>query len=91
MVRRPDIIILDEPTSGLDGESMARIGNILHDMAKQGHIIIVVTHDYEFIAHACSRVVRIEDGIICQDAPVDRMTDDLKSFFLNNKIIEENV
>lgn len=91
MVRRPDIIILDEPTSGLDGESMARIGNILHDMAEQGHIIIVATHDYEFIAHACSRVVRIEDGIICQDAPVDRMTDDLKYFFFNNEVMEENV
>jgi energy-coupling factor transport system ATP-binding protein len=81
MVRRPDIIILDEPTSGLDGESMARIGNILHDMAEQGHIIIVATHDYEFIAKACTRVIWIEDGIICQDAPVDKMTEDMKSFF----------
>lgn len=43
------IIILDEPTSGLCKPQMNTLINFLHDMEREGKIIIIITHDYEFI------------------------------------------
>lgn len=53
------ILLLDEPTSGLDYENMMRISSILKDVAKQGVLCIVVTHDVEFINQVCSRVIGV--------------------------------
>lgn len=53
------ILLLDEPTSGLDYENMMRISSILKDVAKQGALCIVVTHDVEFINQACTRVIGV--------------------------------
>lgn len=53
------IIALDEPTSGLDYDNMIRTGKIVKKLAEEGKIIIIVTHDNEFIANCCNRVVRL--------------------------------
>ena len=43
------IIILDEPTSGLCKPQMNTLINFLHAMEREGKLIIIITHDYEFI------------------------------------------
>ena len=43
------IIILDEPTSGLCRCQMLKIIDYIHEMERSGKIIIIITHDYEFI------------------------------------------
>ncbi len=48
------IVILDEPTSGLCRRQMERMVEDLHEMAKSGKLIIVVTHDFELIK-TCSK------------------------------------
>ena len=45
------IIILDEPTSGLCKPQMNTLINFLHDMEREGKLIIIITHDFEFIKH----------------------------------------
>lgn len=88
IVRNPDIIILDEPTSGMDGRSMSEFSDILRPLAIKGHIIIVVTHDYEFVTSACTRVILLNDGIIQADCPIDRMSKKLKNYFFPHSQIE---
>ncbi len=53
LVKNPEILILDEPTSGLDGKNMEKIGTILQEEAGRGKIVLVVTHDMEFIGKFC--------------------------------------
>ena len=60
----PEILILDEPTSGLDMENMKLIGALLQDTARMGAVVIVITHDSEFIKNCCTTVLRIEKGDI---------------------------
>lgn len=53
------IVIFDEPTSGLDYRHMCEVTSIVRFLAKQGKIVIVVSHDNEFMAEACDRMFRI--------------------------------
>lgn len=55
--RDPEVIILDEPTSGLDGENMRIIGEILRTEAEKNKVIIVITHDLEFVDKCCDEQI----------------------------------
>ncbi len=62
LIAQPAIVILDEPTSGLDAKNMERIGALLQDVAARGGLVLVATHDLEFIQTCCTRVLRMQDG-----------------------------
>jgi energy-coupling factor transport system ATP-binding protein len=49
MLSMKPIIIFDEPTSGLCKKQMDILIEFLNQMAEQEKIIIIITHDYEFI------------------------------------------
>lgn len=49
MLSMKPIIIFDEPTSGLCKKQMDILIEFLNQMVDQGKIIIIITHDYEFI------------------------------------------
>ena len=53
------LLIFDEPTSGLDFRHMCQVEKLMKRLAKEKYIIIVVTHDYEFLNRACKRYIRI--------------------------------
>lgn len=66
--KNPDIIILDEPTSGLDGRNMKRIGTILKEEANKNKVVIVITHDLEFMNECCDCSVELQKGgILCAE------------------------
>lgn len=54
-----NLMIFDEPTSGLDYRHMQEVSAVIRDLAKQGHIILVVSHDNEFITETCDRILKI--------------------------------
>lgn len=64
MICKKEILIFDEPTSGLDLESMLRVTKLIESLSNMGKIIFIITHDYEFIAKSCTRVIQIADGKI---------------------------
>ena len=53
------LLIFDEPTSGLDYARMAEVSGVIRSLARQGRIVLVVTHDQEFLQRACDRVLRL--------------------------------
>lgn len=53
------ILIFDEPTSGLDYARMVEVSGVIRNLAQQGRIVLVVTHDQEFLQRACDRVLRL--------------------------------
>ncbi|EJP29734.1 macrolide export ATP-binding/permease protein MacB [Haemophilus sputorum HK 2154] len=61
-----DIILADEPTGALDSKSGETVLEILQDLHREGHTIIMVTHDPN-IAATASRVIEIKDGRIIKD------------------------
>lgn len=65
---RPDILLADEPTGNLDAATGASIMDLLFGLNEQhGATLILVTHASE-LADRCSRVIRLDDGRIAQDA-----------------------
>ena len=62
LANSPSIIFADEPTGNLDTVSSARVQTILGDLSRrQGHTVLVVTHDPAFAAK-CDRIITIVDG-----------------------------
>ena len=61
-----DVILADEPTGALDRRSGADLMALLAELHREGHTIIIVTHDPEVAAKA-ERIVEISDGVIVSD------------------------
>ena len=53
------LLIFDEPTSGLDFRHMCQVEKLMKQLSEEKYIIIVATHDYEFLNRACKRYIRI--------------------------------
>ena len=61
-----DVILADEPTGALDSKSGKDVLQILNNLNKQGHTVIMVTHDPS-IADQAERVIELKDGHIIAD------------------------
>lgn len=62
-----EIILADEPTGALDSKSGENVMDIILELHRKGHTIILVTHDKHVAEHA-SRVIEIKDGQIIADS-----------------------
>ena len=65
IVNKPSVILADEPTGAHDSKTAAEIMALFRELNKNGHTIIIVTHDLE-IANQCDRIIEISDGEIIQ-------------------------
>ena len=57
----PPLILADEPTGNLDSRSGGEIMKMLHDLNREGHTVVLITHD-NGIAETAKRRVCICDG-----------------------------
>ena len=66
LLQNPDVIILDEPTSALDERSRGALKEYLYEL-KDEKIIIVITHDGDFVEDGEASVVRLLRNDILAD------------------------
>ncbi len=66
LVGHPSVILADEPTGNLDSVTSVEIMDLLTDLHRRGHTLLVVTHDEEVAAHA-RRVITMRDGKIISE------------------------
>jgi energy-coupling factor transporter ATP-binding protein EcfA2 len=59
LMQEREIIILDEPTSGLDYDNMVQVSAAIRSAAEQGKVVLVVSHDVEFINVVADRVFQL--------------------------------
>lgn len=67
LVNNPDILLADEPTGALDTETSIQIMELLKEISKD-RLIIMVTHNPELAKDYSTRIVRLLDGVITDDA-----------------------
>jgi macrolide transport system ATP-binding/permease protein len=60
------IILADEPTGALDRASGQEVMALLHELSREGHTVILITHARE-VAEQAQRIIEIVDGRIVSD------------------------
>ncbi|MEX0661163.1 MAG: ABC transporter ATP-binding protein [Balneolaceae bacterium] len=70
LVNSPSILLADEPTGNLDTKTGDEIMNLFEELYRAGNTIIVVTHENDIANHA-RRILRLRDGLIESDEPVE--------------------
>ncbi len=63
LVTNPDIIFADEPTGNLDSKSANQIIEIIRNLNRRGHTVIVVTHE-SYVGKCAERIIFLKDGKI---------------------------
>ena len=66
LAMRPKLLLFDEPTSALDPELVGEVLAVMHDLARTGMTMIVVTHELAFARDAASNVVFMDRGRIVE-------------------------
>jgi energy-coupling factor transporter ATP-binding protein EcfA2 len=71
---RPRILALDEPTSGLDPRGRREFKTLLHKVRATK---LVTTHDLDFVAEFCSRVLVLDGGQLVADGTAEELLNDM--------------
>ena len=67
LAMNPEVLLFDEPTSALDPEMVGEVLSVMQELAREGMTMLVVTHEMAFARDVSSRVVFMNDGVICEE------------------------
>lgn len=62
MFENPQIILLDEPTNALDVDGIAMVVDLLKDYRNQDRIIVVASHEKEFLEQVADTIFEVQSG-----------------------------
>ncbi len=66
----PPVLVADEPTGNLDLHNAELVLGFFRGLAEAGKTVVVVTHERD-IARYVTRLVRLQDGVVVDEAPVE--------------------
>jgi ABC-2 type transport system ATP-binding protein len=67
----PQILVLDEPTNGLDPVGIAEIRELIIDLSKKGHTIIMASHLLDEVEKVCTHVAILKTGTLITSGSVE--------------------
>ncbi|CAG5080646.1 ABC superfamily ATP binding cassette transporter, ABC protein [Thermobacillus xylanilyticus] len=59
----PPVLLGDEPTGALDSKTSGEVMELMLELNREGHTIILITHNMD-VADQAKRIVRIADGVL---------------------------
>ncbi len=74
LAMKPEVMLFDEPTSALDPEMVGEVLSLMKELAEDGMTMICVTHEMGFAKEVATRVIFMDEGVICEE-------NDPKNFF----------
>lgn len=76
LAMNPEVLLFDEPTSALDPEMVNEVLTVMQQLAKDGMTMLVVTHEMAFARDVSTRVVYMNDGVICEEGTPEQIFGD---------------
>jgi putative ABC transport system ATP-binding protein len=65
LINNPPILLADEPTGNLDAANQKIVAELLQDLHRNGHTIVMVTHDPEMAALAQRKIALSHGKVFC--------------------------
>ena len=79
---RPRIFILDEPTTGLDWRSTLELMELIGEMHRKGHTILLVTHDMKLVTEFSQKSLVLRGGQVL-------VYDDTRTVFKHSEVLRD--
>jgi energy-coupling factor transport system ATP-binding protein len=61
------VVVLDEPTAGQDPRGVGLLEDLVESLVDEGKLVVVVTHDMNFVRDTADRVVALRQGRVLLD------------------------
>ncbi|MHB1415817.1 MAG: ABC transporter ATP-binding protein, partial [Chloroflexota bacterium] len=71
LVHEPDLLLIDEPTSGLDPAGQREVLDLLTELRRRKHTILMCTHQIAEVKQLCDRMGILSGGRLAAEARVD--------------------
>lgn len=69
LAMKPKLMLFDEATSALDPELVEEVNQVMRKLAQQHMTMIIVTHEMDFAASVCDRVLFMDQGVVVEEGP----------------------
>ena len=69
LVHEPPVLLLDEPTAGLDPEVARDVRDLIADLAGEGRVVLLSTHNLTEAEGLCGRVALIRTRLLAYGPP----------------------
>ena len=73
LAMNPEVLLFDEPTSALDPEMVGEVLTVMQQLAQEGMTMLVVTHEMAFARDISTRVVYMNQGVICEEGSPEQL------------------
>ena len=67
LAMHPKAILFDEPTSALDPEMIGEVLDVITELAKEGMMMVIVTHEMNFARRVADRIIFMDGGVILEE------------------------
>lgn len=73
LLGNPRVLVLDEPTNGLDPVGIAEMRELIKDLHRQGHTIILASHLLDEVEKVCTHVAILKTGDLVASGEVNEV------------------
>ena len=73
LAMEPKLMLFDEATSALDPELVEEVNLVMKKLAEEHMTMIIVTHEMDFAASVCDRVLFMDQGVVVEEGPPEVM------------------
>ncbi len=68
----PRVLLLDEPTAGMNAAEVASIAEVIREVARRGHSVLLVEHNVKLVMDVCHRITVLDFGkVIAEGTPAE--------------------
>ena len=75
-----NLVILEEPTAGVDVGSKFQIHEFVREAANKGTAVLLISSDFEEVAHLCTRVLVMSQGLVREELRGSEISSDRLTF-----------